>query len=176
MAYHRRKKGRTSCQTTIQFISAAQSNTDIYVVDVMNNQFWSSSLNSLQSEMKEQLQSTNMNFYQDGDTLYIIGGYGFSPTANDHITYPYLTSIHVSGLMSAIQANQPITTFFKQIEDDIFAVTGGHLKKLNNLFYLVGGHRFDGRYNPHGPDHGPGFSQTYTNQIRKFTLIIQEIN
>lgn len=51
------------------------------------------------------------------------------------------------------------------------AVTGGRLNKLNNMFYLVGGQRFDGRYNPHGPDHGPGFSQQYTNQIRKFNLI-----
>ena len=50
------------------------------------------------------------------------------------------------------------------------AVTGGRLNKLNNMLYLVGGQRFDGRYNPHGPDHGPGFSQLYTNQIRKFSL------
>jgi len=35
------------------------------------------------------------------------------------------------------------------------------------VFYLVGGHRFDGRYNPVG---NPTFTQTYSNQIRKFTV------
>lgn len=146
---------------------ASQNNTDMYVVDVLNNQVWSASVNSLPTGIKEQLQSTNMNFYQDGDSLYIIGGYGFSTTANDHITYPYLTSVDVSGLMNAIQTNQPITPYFKQIEDNIFAVSGGHLKKLNGQFYLVGGHRFDGRYNPMG---NPTYTQDYTNQIRIFSI------
>jgi hypothetical protein len=146
---------------------ASQNNTDIYVVDVTNNQIWTSSVNSLPTGLKEQLQSTNMNFYQDTDTLYIIGGYGFSATANDHITHPYLTSVNVSGLMSAIENNQSITPHFKQIQDNIFKVTGGHLKKLNGLFYLVGGHLFDGRYNPTG---NPTFTQAYTNQIRKFEI------
>lgn len=145
----------------------SQNNTEMYVVDVPNNQTWSASVNSLPTGIKEQLQSTNMNFYQDSVSLYIIGGYGFSPSANNHITYPYLTSVDVSGLMNAIENGQPITAYFKQIQDDNFAVTGGHLKKLNGQFYLVGGHRFDGRYNPMG---NPTYTQAYTNQIRKFSI------
>jgi len=146
---------------------ASQNNTDLYVVDAVNNKFWSSTVNALPNGLKEQLQSTNMNFYQDEDTLYIIGGYGFSPTSNDHITYPYLTSINVPELITAIINNQSISPNFKQIQDNIFAVTGGHLKNLNGIFYLVGGHRFDGRYNPMG---NPTYTQTYTNQIRKFSI------
>lgn len=161
-----RKDGLHARQPFNAFPSS-QNNTDIYVVDVANNQLWTSSVNSLPTGLKEQLQSTNMNFYQDDDTLYIIGGYGFSVTSNDHITYPFLTSINVSGLLSAIENNQPITSHFKQIQDNVFKVTGGHLKKLNGLFYLVGGHLFDGRYNPMG---NPTFTQEYTNQIRKFAL------
>ncbi|HNV51062.1 MAG TPA: hypothetical protein PKH57_09025 [Bacteroidales bacterium] len=146
---------------------ASQNNTDIYVVDVTNDQFWTSSVNSLPSGLKEQLQSTNMNFYQDADTLFIIGGYGFSETVNNHITHPYLTSVNVSGLIRAIENNQSITTYFKQIEDSKFKVTGGHLKKINGMFYLVGGHLFDGKYNPMG---NPTYIQEYTNQIRKFAI------
>ncbi len=67
---------------------------------------------------------------------------------NNHITYTTLTSINVPELIYAIQNNQSITPYFKQIQDTIFAVSGGHLKKMGNHFYLVGGHRFDGRYNP----------------------------
>jgi hypothetical protein len=145
----------------------SHSNTNIYLVDVANLQIWSSTINNLPTNLREQLQSTNMNFHQIGDTLYIIGGYGFSQTANDHKTYPFLTTINVSGLTDAIQNSRPLTPFFKQIENDVFAVTGGHLKKLNELFYLVGGHRFDGKYNPMN---NPTFSQSYTNQIRKFSI------
>ena len=45
----------------------SQNNTDIYVVDVATNQLWSASVNTLPTGLKEQLQSTNMNFYQDQD-------------------------------------------------------------------------------------------------------------
>jgi hypothetical protein len=44
------------------------------------------------------------------------------------------------------------------------------LDKIGDTYYLVGGQKFIGRYNPHGPDHGPGFIQEYTNQIRRFQL------
>lgn len=161
-----RKDGLHPRQPNSSFPSL-QNNTDIYVIDVATSQFWSSSVNSLSSKLREQLQSTNMNFYQDEDTLYIIGGYGFSVTANNHITYPYLTSVNVSGLINAIINNQNISSYFKQIEDTAFAVTGGHLKKINDTFYLVGGHKFDGRYNP---NNNPTYTQTYTNQIRKFKI------
>lgn len=146
---------------------AAQNNTDIYVVDVENKQFWSSSVNVLPTNIKEQLQSTNMNYCQEKDSLYIIGGYGFSASANDHITYPYLTAVNVSGLMNAIINNQSIVSFFRQIQDQNFAVTGGHLKQLKDDYYLIGGHQFNGRYNPMG---NPTYTQTYTNQIRKFKI------
>lgn len=150
-----------------QSFPANQNNTDIYVVDVKNTHFTSATVNTLPTSIKEQLQSTNMCFYQVEDTLYIIGGYGFSPASNNHITHPYLTTVNVSGLIQAIENQQSISPYFKQMQDTAFAVTGGHLKKLKNTFYLVGGHRFDGRYNPFGH---PSYVQKYTNQIRKFTI------
>lgn len=146
---------------------AASNNTNIYVVDIATQQFWSASVNALSTSLKEQLQSTNMNFYQDKDSLYIIGGYGYSNTAVDHITYPNLTSISVSGLINAVINAQPIPSFFKQITDQNFAVNGGQLGKIGNNFYLVGGHRFDGRYNPMG---NPTYTQTYVSGIKKFNL------
>jgi hypothetical protein len=41
---------------------------------------------------------------------------------------------------------------------------------LDSTFYLCGGQYFEGRYNPMGPQHGPGFIQTYTDEIRRFKL------
>ncbi len=146
---------------------SSQNNTEIYVIDVDSQQFWSAPLNTLPTGIHEQLQSTNMNFYQDNDTLYIIGGYGFSLTADDHITFPNLTTVQVSDVIDAVLSQSSIVPYFKQISDPLFAVTGGQMGKINHTFYLVGGHRFDGLYNPMG---NSTFTQTYTNQIRKFTI------
>lgn len=145
----------------------AQNNTQIMVIDVQSQQFWTAPLTSLPVSVSEQLQSTNMNFHQDGDTLVIIGGYAYSNTAADHITFPNLTTIAVSATINAIINNQPFAANIKQITDSVFAVTGGHLAKLGNEYLLVGGHRFDGRYNPMM---GPTYVQTYTSEIRKFKL------
>jgi hypothetical protein len=145
----------------------AHNNTNIYVIDVYEQNFWTVSINSLPTGLKEQLQSTNMNFFQDSDTLYFIGGYAYAASEDDHITFTNLTSIHVSGLMNAVINGQSILPYFKQISDDVFAVCGGQLGKIGDTYYQVGGHRFDGRYNPFG---FPTYTQTYTNQIRKFTV------
>ena len=145
----------------------AQNNTDMYVVDIATQQSWSASVNSLPTGVKEQLQSTNMNFYQDGDALFIIGGYAYATSAADHKTFDNLTSVDVPNLINAIIAGTPITSYFKQISNANFAITGGQLAKIGSTFYLVGGHRFDGRYNPMN---NPTFTQTYSNAIRKFTI------
>ena len=145
----------------------SQNNTNIYVVDIATQQTWTASVNTLVTGLKEQLQSTNMNFYQDGNALYIIGGYAFAASANDHITFDKLTSIDVSGLISAVVNGTVISSYFKQITNANFAITGGQLGKIGNEFYLVGGQKFDGRYNPMN---NPTFTQTYSNSIRKFEI------
>ena len=146
---------------------ASQNNDQIYVLDKSTNQYWSTSVTTLPNSLKEQLQSTNMNDLQVGNKLYIAGGYGFSATANDHITFPYLTEIDVDGLVADIMNGEDITPNFIQIMDTRFALTGGNLGMIDSTFYFIGGHRFDGRYNPMG---GATFTQTYASAIRKFEL------
>ena len=148
----------------------AGHNTQIIVIDPIAQQKWTVALSSLPQSIQEQLSSTNMNFHQEGDYLYCIGGYGYSSTASDHITYPKLSAIHVPNLIDAVIQNQSITSHIRQITDTLFQVAGGRLKKIYNEYYLLGGQKFMGRYNPQGPNHGPGFVQEYTNAIRKFTL------
>lgn len=142
-----------------------KNNKNIFVVDPISKQVWSKNIDALPTSIKEQVQSTNMCFIQDADTLYIAGGYAFSQTANDHITFPSLLSIQVSDLIQAVIADASISSHFKQVNSDLFAVTGGYFGKINDTYYLVGGHRFDGRYNPMG---NATYVQTYTNSIRKF--------
>ena len=148
----------------------AGRNDQLTVIDPLMKQMWSAPLTSLSVGLQDQLSSTNMEFIQEGDYLYLIGGYGYSYASNGHITYPNLTAIKLPEVINAIINKSPIHTFFRQIMDERFAVTGGYLNKIYNTYYLTGGQRFDGRYNPMGPDHGPGFSQVYTNVIQKFRI------
>jgi hypothetical protein len=148
----------------------AGHNTQLIVVDPVTKEKWTAPLTTLPTSTQEQLSSTNMEFMQDGDYLYILGGYGYSPTADDHTTFPNLTAVDVPNTIEAIISATAFSSYFRQIEDSQFAVTGGYLNKIYDTFYLTGGHKFIGRYNPMGPDHGPGFTQEYTNAIRKFTI------
>ncbi len=146
----------------------AFNNKDIFLVDVKNQQVWSVPLSSLPTSIQEQLQSTNMQFYQRDSILYIVGGYGYSASAADHITFPYLTAIHVDSLAYAIMNGLPIQPYFRQIQDSRMQVTGGQMGYLDSVFYLCGGQVFMGRYNPMG---GPTFSQQYVEEIRKFKIV-----
>lgn len=154
----------------------AGHNTQLFVVDPVAQQFWSASTSTLSSDLQEQLKSTNMEFYQEGNYLYILGGYGYSESLGDHTTFDKLTAIDVSETINAIVEGAPIEAFFRQLTDDVFQVTGGQLHRINETYYLVGGQKFIGRYNPMGPDFGPGFIQEYTNEIRPFELADDGVN
>lgn len=146
------------------------NNKFVFVIDPVNEQFWQADLSVLSASLFEQLQSTNQQFQQRDSMLYITGGYGYSTTAADHITHPYLTAVSLNELADAVVNGNSITPYFRQTYDLNFKVTGGQLSYLDSVFYLVGGNLFDGRYNPQGPDFGPGFVQVYTNDIRAFKI------
>ncbi len=146
------------------------NNTHLIVVNPATGQFWSSPLDSFPAPLREQLQSTNMNFTQQGADLYLIGGYGYASSAGDHITHPYLTVLRVPDVIAAVKSGQNPAAHVRYVVDERFRVTGGQLHQLDDWFYLMGGQKFMGRYNPMGPTHGPGFVQEYTNAVRKFTI------
>jgi hypothetical protein len=148
----------------------AGNNNQIIVVDVAKNKKWTAPLSVLPVAMQEQLSSTNMSFYQEGEYLYVIGGYGYSATAGDHMTYPNLCAIKIAEVIDAVENSSNYSSFFRQIHDTLFAVTGGYLNKIFDTYYLTGGQNFIGRYNPMGPNQGPGFIQEYTNAIRTFKI------
>lgn len=143
------------------------NNNQLHVLDPETGQHWSRDLSELETSLEEQLQSTNPQFTQVNDTLYFIGGYAYSNSENDHITFPFITTIGVSETINAIISGDSISSFFKSVYDDRFAVTGGQLRTLDGKFILVGGHRFDGRYNPMGHN---TYVQSYTNSIKRFKV------
>jgi hypothetical protein len=143
------------------------NNQNIIVVDPVEKKQWSASLSSLPTSIREHLSATNMQFHQENGYLYVMGGYGYNATSDRKITFSYLTSIDVEKVIDAVIKQQSITSYFRQISDQKFAVTGGQLKKIYDTYYLVGGNKFDGNYNPMG---NPTYTQVYTNAIRKFKI------
>ncbi len=145
-------------------------NKFIYVIDPINKKVWKQPVKNLPPSIAEQFQSTNMEFCQMGNKLILAGGYGFSKSSDEHITYPRLTVIQVDRLINQIVNGKPPKNVIVQIKDERMAVTGGRLAKSGDTLILAGGQRFEGSYNPISPDHGPGYVQEYTNEIRKFRI------
>jgi hypothetical protein len=143
-------------------------NNQLIVIDPSNVQVWKKPLQGLLPSIVEQLSSTNMQYVQEGDYVYIFGGYGYSNSEADHVTYPYVTAIKISSTINAIINNTPIAPYIRQIQDPDFAITGGQLRKIYDWYYLVGGQKFDGRYNPMG---NPTFTQTYVDAYWKFNIV-----
>ena len=142
-------------------------NNQIIVIDPKSGELWKSSVEQLPINLRDQLKGTNICYTQDRNQLVLVGGYGIGELADDHQTFPYVTTVELPALIKAVQANQLDASLFHQTYDSLAAVTGGQLLQLNGVFYVVGGHRFDGRYNPADR---PTFVQTYTNSVRRFTL------
>jgi hypothetical protein len=162
-----RKDGLHRRQPFASFDQEGQG-SDAVVVDPQTGRSWHASLSLLPPPLREQLSSTNMQFRQEGHVLYLLGGYGFSPSADDHMTFPYLTAVDLPSAIRGVMNGDVLSSSFRQITDSLFCVTGGRLEKIYDRHYLVGGHRFDGRYNPRGM---PSFVQQYTDAIRSFRLI-----
>ncbi len=148
-------------------------NDSVFVVDPLNNTYSSASTQQLPLLLHGAICSSNMQYYQDGRFLYMIGGYGFEDSTQTYLTFPTLTSVDLDSLMIAVSNSSTIINSFRMIVDSNFAVTGGEMDRLDSTYYLVFGHRFDGRYAK-----GPSvlFTQRYTHDIRKFSIHDDGVN
>jgi len=138
---------------------------NIYVYNPATTQLYSMSISStnLPLAVKEQLSSSNVEFLEDGDTLYIIGGF-YTPNNTTWSTLHTITAINIPGMINAIITNNTNLASFVSYSTAIsqFQVTGGQLGKIGNNFYLTFGQ------NCFGDNYCSG-GQTYTNSIYEFT-------
>ena len=149
-------------------------NEELLVVNPQEGKVWRASLSALPLDIQEHLSSSNMQFFQSGNDLICTGGYAYSPQNEDHITFPFLTIIDLPETIRAVKNKNVTSTNFKQVKHEDFRVTGGALNKIGEVYHLVGGHKFMGRYNPMGADQGPGFIQVYTHEIRRFKIVEED--
>lgn len=145
----------------------AYINDNIMVVDTASWQFYNADLNQLPLNIADPLRSTNMEYYQEGNNLYIVGGYGYDSLLSQFTTYPNLTAINVDSMIYAVMNTLPVAPYIRQVTDTNFAVCGGEMDKLGSEYYLMFGHKFTGRYSNSST---PMYTQHYTDRIKKFTI------
>jgi hypothetical protein len=142
-------------------------NDAVIVVDTVTWTYYSADLNQLPKLIADPMRSSNMQYIQEGNYLYMMGGYGYDSTLSFFTTYPKLTAIHVDNMINAVINSLPIASTVRQVVDTNLAVCGGELGKIGSTYYLMGGHKFGGRYTD--PDIGL-FTQKYSDKLKKFNL------
>jgi hypothetical protein len=149
-------------------------NRDVWVVDFNTRQSWSRPLDDPTSGLTESqilsLATTNNQFYQKNDKLYLTGGYGVLEDGENFTTFDALSAIDIAGLGEWVMSGAgSAAANIRQIHDPIFRVTGGGMHEIEGKTHLVFGQDFDGVYTP--------FSDgTYTRQVRTFEVVDDGVN
>jgi hypothetical protein len=141
------------------------ANSYLYVIDPVKDAAWKV---AIPAPFRDQLRATNATYYQDGDVLYVIGGYG--ATVDDdrpesYQTFPTLTAIRVPEIVKAIVEGRQsdVAAQIVSVNEDRMRVAGGELKKLGDRFYLCFGQNYDSIYNS-------AYTCKYTGDVRRFTI------
>jgi hypothetical protein len=88
------------------------ANNLIFVIEPATQKVWSA---TLPPAYADQMAATNPEFYQDGDTLYVMGGYGIDRTKQQMVTFGELLAVQVSETIDAIVNGKPFDGFIQQI-------------------------------------------------------------
>jgi hypothetical protein len=115
------------------------------------------------------LRSTNPLVAQDGDYLYLVGGYGtdldsaseYNP--NNYQTFNTVIRLHIPSIRAVVMDDAQIdwSNFFRYGTNNSLRSTGGELHIINGNLYLCGGHNY-GKYAKNG--------QEYVNAVFPFTV------
>ncbi len=144
------------------------ANNFIAVIDTSTWSVYASTLDQLPYSVADPLRSTNMQYHQDGDYLYMIGGYGMDSSMLVNTSFPVLSAIHVNNMIQAVMTNSSIAPHIRQYTDTLLAVCGGELEKIGDYYHLFFGHFFEGRYSEDAGS--PFFTQRYMNKLAKFSI------
>jgi hypothetical protein len=148
-------------------------NRQVWVIDPVSKQSWSRSLDDPSSGLTNaevnSLTPANTEFYERGDRLYMVGGYGVqtgagvTPAVNG--TFSTLSALDLPSLVAWTQGGAGTAkASIRQISDPSLTVTGGDIYEINGRTHLVFGQNFQGNYSP-------GINGVYTNQVRSFDIV-----
>lgn len=147
----------------------SDQNRKIWVIDPQKWKVWSRRLDDsrLSQNQIDELSTTATESVQIGDTLYMIGGYGYSKKVEDFRTFSVMSSFDVQALVDWVRkdSNKGLEKIIRQVRDDVLRVTGGQLAVIDDRFILAFGQNFKGGY---GAD---DVKQVYTGEVRSFEVV-----
>ena len=153
-------------------------NRDIWVIDPVTKQSWRRSLQDASAGLNaaevNSLSPTNTQFYQEGERLYVSGGYGVVSTnqdgTNNFGTFDTLSAIDLPEMIEWVMTGAgSAAAALRQVNDPIVKVTGGGMYPIGGTTHLVFGQAFDGPYTPQT-------NGVYTQQVRSFTIVDDGVN
>jgi hypothetical protein len=151
-----------------------KQSTRIWVIDPVSGRRWSRDLSdsSLTEDQVDMLSSFAAQEVQVGNTLYFVGGYGYSRSLGDFTTYSTMTAFDLDKIVNWVRrrndapgGNADLANLIRQTSNSVLKVTGGKLTVIGNRAILAFGQLFDGGYG------SPSFTQVYTTQVRSFRII-----
>lgn len=145
----------------------ASQNREVWVMDIANRQTWHRPLDDASSGLTAaivaSLSSTNTQFYQKGNSLYVTGGYGLD-ASNNYVTFDTLTAIELPKLGDwVVNGAGAAAGAVRQIHDPNLKVTGGAMYEVGGRTQLVFGQDYEGAY-------APFINGVYTLQVRSFDI------
>lgn len=147
-------------------------NLQVHLINAQQRKIESWDTHTFPDSIQQQMHSTNACFVQQGHYLIVMGGYGLNSNTDMHMTYPRVLIFDLQIWLNALKTNSnPSAALVFAMNDDRFAVCGGETLLMDDAVVVVGGQRFDGAYNPMGPNNGPGFYQKYTQAVRRFKFL-----
>ena len=135
---------------------AASENTSIYVVNpatgVVTSRALSDPSSGLTQDQIDSLSVTSPEGYQENNTLYMAGGYGYDTNATTYSTKPILTAIYLPGIVQWVtqpsNPNYSVIQNISQLTNPVFQIAGGKMHRLGNVTQLVFGQNFPTSYTP----------------------------
>lgn len=143
-------------------------NLDILLIDLARKRASAYTSSNLEGTLAEQASSTGMAYYQQGNTLYLLGGYGYSESNGHYITFPYLAVIELDSAIESLIAGRTFQSDCYQLCDDRLAVFGSLMDSNQDEFFLLNG-KFAYKLQPFS-DHAQYFEDTMEGQARTFRL------
>lgn len=114
-------------------------NLDLLLIDFKRNRASAFTTSTLEGLLAEQMNATGMAYYQKEKQLFLIGGYGYSETHHQFMTFPYVTVIDLEATINALlEGKNPVANFF-QICDDRMAIFDGTMDYNGQEFFLING-------------------------------------
>jgi hypothetical protein len=156
----------------------ADANREVWVVDttVTPAKTYHAPVSQLPAKLSvigAQWASTGQLYFQDGDQLYICGGYGQDQNGK-WVTFDVMSRLSLPMLVDGVMRGQIPAESIAFARSPLVQSTGGGLIKLSDgYFYVVMGHSFQGNYTAfegRGEKNSAEASQTYLEEIRKLSV------